>query len=689
MMVSIYRFQKSFSAALIKTITLILMLAIAASGCGPAGSTPGQPAPEDPSGLLPTNKALVPVAEAEATGLPVHGNSPIERPRYAPGEQVDYIAQTGDTLPGLAVRFNTSVAEILDANPFIPADATSMPPGMPMKIPIYYQPLWGSAYQIIPDSLFVNGPAQIGFDITTMIDGHPGWLKNVTGYVSGANRTAAEIVDMVASNYSISPRLLLALLEFQSGALTKPFAADGVEDFPLGFQGWDKKGLYLQLAHAANVLNDSFYRFRQNRLTELELKDGRLERIDPWQNAASAALHSYFSQLLDFDRYLQAISPDGLASVYWDLFGDPWLASPHIPGSLTQPVFLLPFDPGDVWALTGGPHTGWGSGEPLAAIDFAPPSKSSGCVTTDRWATAVADGVVVRSTVGEVMLDLDGDGDERTGWVVYYLHIATQGRVPLGARLKQGDRVGHPSCEGGEATGTHIHIARKYNGEWLPADGWDGILAFNLEGWTAHAGDQIYLGTLTRFSQIVTACTCSNAASWVKSDRAPIHTPTPESPAGNYEEAMANIRFVAEQPDLQLEFKEITSNPNSKTRKIIVFTDSKRNEYRVDFLTYQVIEFVRDKVPKGDSTSIGDGKTIPVDDLRVIARDFGVRHSFLFAQNAGRLVFSEMTKDGSTYAFRWEDPSTPDLTMRPFLQIVIGVDGSIIGYINTLDISTS
>src|SRR4030042_3693325 len=59
------------------------------------------------------------------------------RPQYPPGELVDYSAQTGDTLVGIARHFNTTVEEILSANSFIPTDATTMPPGMPMKIPIY------------------------------------------------------------------------------------------------------------------------------------------------------------------------------------------------------------------------------------------------------------------------------------------------------------------------------------------------------------------------------------------------------------------------------------------------------------------------------------------------------------------------------------------------------------------------
>ncbi|MGB3701988.1 MAG: hypothetical protein WA997_12025, partial [Anaerolineales bacterium] len=65
------------------------------------------------------------------------------------------------------------------------------------------------------------------------------------------------------------------------------------------------------------------------------------------------------------------------------------------------------------------------------------------------------------------------------------------------------------------STGTHIHIARKYNGEWILAD---GPLAFNLDGWIAHNGSQKYQGTLTRFSNTVTACECSDSASFIAAE---------------------------------------------------------------------------------------------------------------------------------------------------------------------------
>lgn len=483
---------------------LILVAAFLLASCSPLSS-----------GALPDIQAEA----AQAAGLadtaledvlPLPGFTP--RPNYQPGELVEYTAQTGDTLPTLAVRFNTSVEEILAANPFIPESATTMPPGMPMQIPIYYLPLWGSQFQILPDSLFINGPAQVGFDTEAFVSTQPGWLNGYQEFAAGATRSGANVVDVIAQNYSLSPRLLLALLEFQSGALSQPGDSSDLS-FPLGYQNRRNRGLYLQLAWAANLLNNGYYNWRRGAVMEFTHTNGRSERPDPWQNAGTVALQYFFLQLNDQASFNSAISADGFAAVYRGLFGDPWQnLIPHLPGSLEQIPMLLPFERGTAWTYTGGPHTGWGTGQPLAAIDFAPPSVIGGCQESQEWITAVAAGVVTRSEEGIVELDLDGDGDPRTGWTMFYLHVGTVGRAPLGASLEAGGLIGHPSCEGGNATGTHVHIARKYNGEWMLAE---GTLAFNLEGWIASNGAVPYKGTLKRFSQVVTACECSNLESQI------------------------------------------------------------------------------------------------------------------------------------------------------------------------------
>ena len=87
-------------------------------------------------------------------------------------------------------------------------------------------------------------------------------------------------------------------------------------------------------------------------------------------------------------------------------------------------------------------------------------------------------------------------------WTVLYLHIASRDRVPAGTVVRAGDRIGHASCEGGTATGTNLHIARKYNGEWVAAG---GPLPFILSGWTAHYGSAAYKGSLTKGDKTITA----------------------------------------------------------------------------------------------------------------------------------------------------------------------------------------
>ncbi len=479
-------------------MTLLVVMAILLSACSPGGSSTS------------IDTMITPLAP---TSIPAPTS---ERPKYGPGELVEYTAQNGDTLPALASRFNTTVEEIMQANPVIPADATTMPPGFPMKIPIYYLPLWGTTYQSIPDHAFVNGLAQVGVSTSVLLSSTNGWLKEYRVYAGDKWRTGHELVDYIATNYSISPRMLLAVLEYQSGALTNPERP--VQKYILGFKRRYYDSPYLQLVIAANTLNNGYYNWRAGKLTEFELPDGSLYRPDPWQNAGSVAVQYYFSRLYSGDEFHASIGPDGLARVYRDFFGDPWLDSViTLPGSLRQPELRFPFPAGHAWTYTGGPHTGWGTGEPFTAIDFAPPTEFSGCfaVEEDEFSTAMADGFVVRSDADGIIIDLDKDGDERTGWVLYYLHLATNGRVQAGVEVKTGDFVGYPSCEGGRVTGTHVHVARKYNGEWILAD---GPLAFNLEGWITHNGIQAYQGTLTRGAETVTASEVSNAYSVIRSD---------------------------------------------------------------------------------------------------------------------------------------------------------------------------
>ena len=53
---------------------------------------------------------------------------------------------------------------------------------------------------------------------------------------------------------------------------------------------------------------------------------------------------------------------------------------------------------------------------------------------------------------------------------------------------------------------THLHFARRYNGEWIPAG--SGLVPMVLSGWTAHEDVMPCEGTLTRGDEIRAAREC-------------------------------------------------------------------------------------------------------------------------------------------------------------------------------------
>ena len=469
----------------------------------------GSALPEEADGTLITND----VREK----YPITSSNRPFQPDSLSSDVINYNAQTGDTLPSLAARFQTTPETIMEANPSIQKNITTLQPGQMIHIPFRTASLTEAIFQILPDSAFVNGPAQIDFNTEEFISSQPGWLKKYIGYDGSTNRSAAVFINAAARDYHISPKLLLAILDYQSGALSKPEASAEDLLYPMGYANSRHQHLHNQVMLVSNWLNDSYYSWRAGDPIPYENAANQKINPDPRQNAATVALQRLFYSLKTTSEYQGAIGENGFWATYKRLFGDPWLdEKTHIAENLQQPQLGLPFAPGKVWAFTGGPHTAWGdSGQPWAALDFAPPSLAFGCIVSAEWATAVADGIIARSENGTVYLDLDGDGDERTGWVIQYFHIATKDRVAAGKTVKRGDYIGHPSCEGGHATGSHIHVARLFNGEWIIAY---GPVAFNLEGWIAHKGSAVYQGMLTRQTQIVYSNTNANDKTLIMSD---------------------------------------------------------------------------------------------------------------------------------------------------------------------------
>ncbi len=439
------------------------------------------------------------------------------RPSALDRQQVEpYTVQRGNTLGDIGAQFGVTASQIADANGIHVTDTLRV--GQVLLIPLPEAQARGPDVKLLPDSEFVYGPGAVTFNLRAFIEAQNGYLaayaEDVPGYYSFTvgddsvtTLSGSEIVQLVALRYSVNPRLLLAVLEYQSGWVTQQHPGDNTLTYPLRRVEPSREGLYRQLTWAANELNRGYYGWRSGWLVSFRFADGAIKIVAPGLNAGTIGVQHFFSKVLSPDEWTRAVSPDGFARTYQTLFGNPFLYAfePLIPLDLVQPPLSLPFESGTVWAFTGGPHGAWDTGSGWAALDFAPPGEPEGCAPSDGWVTAAAPGLIVRSEHGAVVEDLDGDGDEGTGWALFYLHLEARDRVAVGARVGPGDPMGHPSCDGGVAMARHVHFARKYNGEWISAD---GPIPFVLDGWVSATLGREYDGTLTNGELSVEACDC-------------------------------------------------------------------------------------------------------------------------------------------------------------------------------------
>lgn len=419
-----------------------------------------------------------------------------------------YTVQAGDTIGVIAGRYGVTIEAVIGANELENPDILSV--GQMLVIPPPDPGAAGPALKLIPDSELVNGPINAYFDLAGYVSAQSGQLAIYREEAEGEILSGAEIVERVAGNYSVNPRLLLALLEYQTGWVSQEQAHLEALSFPIGLSNPNRAGLYKQLSWAADQLDLGYYLWRVNGLGALQTEDGIIIIPDNTINAGTAGLEYLFSLLYNGEEWQNAVGQTGFIATYQRMFGDPfaWAIEPLIPNNLTQPNMQLPFEPGVTWNFTGGPHGGWGDGSAWAALDFAPIMNILGCHPNDSWVTAAADGLILRSHNGQVVQDLDGDGNEGTGWVILYMHVESRDRVAAGTYLQAGDRIGHPSCEGGVSTGTHVHIARRYNGEWISAD---GNSPFVMDGWVTVGRGYYYDGYLVKDNISVESCDCQDA----------------------------------------------------------------------------------------------------------------------------------------------------------------------------------
>src|SRR5574341_929684 len=263
------------------------------AACGPSRSyvvlvtaTPFGDAP--PIGGGDTAPSSPPQTDFPPTPIPTYAPTPtfIPTPNPTRSAIVDpsqdqlHVVQPGDTLNQIALLYGVSVESIIAANTLLDPDTLSV--GQTLIIPTAIQQT-GPGFKIIPDRELVYGPALRGFSVAEFLADRDCYLCSYSEVLDGRAWTGAEIVERVALEQSISPRLLLALLEYNGGWISRSDIPDESALYPMNYLERPTQiyGLYQQLDWAGKMLSTGYYGWRQRGLSAVVLADGTRVGLDP------------------------------------------------------------------------------------------------------------------------------------------------------------------------------------------------------------------------------------------------------------------------------------------------------------------------------------------------------------------------------------------------------------------------
>lgn len=436
---------------------------------------------------------------------PVIAEMPVQAPESGPFSY--HTITEGQTLGYIALLYRTGIEELVEMNK-LDGPGVLLQIGQELRVPIQTE-LVAPDKVLIPNSEVVYGPAYTDFNIVEFVTNQSGYLATYHQVVNGEALGGPQIIERVSEQFSVGPRLLLALLEHYGSWVTNPTPTAEQLDMPLGPHNPRGGNLHQALEFTANRINAGYYGYKRDGFWIFHLTDRNQAITAPDINAGTVGVQNILAIHADYDTWLQQLSPDGFMADYHALFGNPfdYEIKPLVPVNLTQPPLSLPWAEGQGFYFTSGPHAGFVDGSGWAAVDFGPPDVLGNCFYSAEPSTAAGSGVVVVARQGEVLLDLDGDGHIQTGWVLMYLHVALDiaNPVQVGQQVAQGDVIGYASCEGGLANSSHLHLARRFNGEWLAAG---GPVPMNLSGWIVQPNLSSYEGTIVKGNQVRTACEC-------------------------------------------------------------------------------------------------------------------------------------------------------------------------------------
>ena len=188
------------------------------TGCGPtaldSANLVGTPAEATPTPLVPAGSSevlLVSTAIVTTASLPTAIPSPVPVIEAMPiptpaGSPFSYhIIEEGESLSYISWLYDTPIEQLVAMNRLAGPEAI-INTGQSLRIPLSLDKVSPQAV-LLPDSEVVYGPAYVDFDLRGFIENKGGYLVGYTEHVDGQQLSGPEIVERVAQQFSVGPRL--------------------------------------------------------------------------------------------------------------------------------------------------------------------------------------------------------------------------------------------------------------------------------------------------------------------------------------------------------------------------------------------------------------------------------------------------------------------------------------------------
>lgn len=296
--------------------------------------------------------------------------------------------------------------------------------------------------------------------------------------------------------YGLNPKVLLALLEVQSGAVRRADLSKEELNWAFGYEDPQWEGLDLQVQWATFLLADGFRGEEQGEMPLLT--DGTLAPIPGEANAATQSLLrllAYTTDAAGFAR-LRSDGAGSFVATYRDLFQE----DPRMPLELSweptrQPFLWPPFSgaapisarfdheypifrengslvsySGDRGQQSYDGHDGW---------DYVLPAGSPVlAAAAGRVVFAGMLDTLCPTPAGLVVID------HGRGYRSLYLHLQRID-VEEGQSLERGERVGTVGSTGC-SSGPHLHFGVQFLGRDTDPYGWCGSATMPVDPWSIH-----------------------------------------------------------------------------------------------------------------------------------------------------------------------------------------------------------